>query len=102
MPRSQCDEDLDSAPLDLDECLDCRFYEDADGDGEEDSTDACPNSAWGAEVDDAGCTRVQFCEAVDPAARHAWKRCVLADWRNDSPVYKPEDCRPAKSVCEAR
>ncbi len=39
------------------------------GDGEEDSTDACPDTPPGEAVDQAGCSLVQFCASVDPGAK---------------------------------
>ncbi len=62
---------------------------DTDSDGEYDPTDACPDTASGAVVDSAGCSRAQFCmrSATD------YRSCRELDWKNDEPSERrPEDC----------
>ena len=61
---------------------------DADSDGEADSTDACPDTRQGVEVDQAGCSQEQFCSPITGRAA-----CRFADWKNDEPVARqPRDC----------
>ena len=83
-----CDTDLAQCDSDLSTCLTAGIP-DADGDGETDSTDACPDTSPGVEVDDAGCSLEQFCSGFDGA-----KDCSKADWQNDEPSMtgKERDC----------
>ena len=69
----------------------------ADGDGEEDATDACPQTPEGVETDSAGCSQEEFCAShvAGGELRRALVACYLADWRNDEPATLfPRDCRP--------
>jgi hypothetical protein len=78
--------DLADSQATLSMCQVQRVFQDADGDGEEDSSDRCPGTPPGAPVDSDGCSREQFCSG--PAAL-----CKRKDWLNDEPgVKKPGDC----------
>lgn len=72
-----------------------RKFRDADGDGEDDATDACPGTAANQPVDTAGCTLSQFCSAI--GARRAI--CNVADFRNDEPLGNAADCRVLDGRC---
>jgi hypothetical protein len=74
---------------------------DTDGDGEADATDGCPGTPAGAAVDRAGCSRAQFCAAIDPSAGKG-SVCSVADWRGDSPRHPPRDCTVVGDRCVAR
>ena len=89
-----CDTDLTQCDSDLSTCL-ATGIPDTDGDGETDSTDACPGTATGVEVDDAGCSLEQFCTSVDATVKGGRKLCKKADWKNDEPIMKraDRDCR---------
>lgn len=94
----------------LDQCLDDLEalsrdprLADSDGDGEGDASDLCPGTAASSEVDEAGCSRLQFCAAIDPGSARGRRTCELADWRNDEPLRRSKgDCRVVRGVCIAR
>jgi hypothetical protein len=68
---------------------------DADGDGRRDADDRCADTSAGADVDDAGCSRAQFCGAIDVSTKSARKACAKADWKNDEPLLRKKadrDC----------
>lgn len=65
---------------------------DADGDGEADSTDACPQTPAEVAVDSGGCSQAQFCAGFDATTKRGARTCKVADWENDEPVGKPNDC----------
>lgn len=90
-PPQTCPADLALCEAELATCLGTPAYPDADGDGEADATDACPDTEAGAEVDAAGCSRAQFCAAVPVGGRWGAAECQLSDWRNDE-VFGPRDC----------
>jgi hypothetical protein len=94
---AQCGADFDAISLELDECLARPSFLDADADGEHDDTDACPGTAGGAQVDEAGCSLEQFC------ASHSGVRlaCSHGDWLNDEPVGNARDCwaRGSAAIC---
>jgi hypothetical protein len=79
---------------------------DADGDGESDGTDRCPDTPAATAVDDAGCSQEQFCANISipspllvlPAVVAGAKSCKKADWRNDEPIMKraEADCEVDK------
>jgi hypothetical protein len=71
---------------------------DADGDGRRDLDDACADTAEGADVDQGGCSAVQFCEAIVATTKDGQKICKKADWRNDEPTMKKSeaDCQVEK------
>jgi hypothetical protein len=82
---AQCLEDLGTCQASLG---------DADGDGEVDATDRCPNTREDARVDRAGCTKAQFCRRVRVRDWVSAAGCVRSDWRNDEPLRSyPGDCR---------
>jgi hypothetical protein len=92
-----CESDLADAEDARDECLDDPPFEDADGDGEHDDTDACPATPAGETVDAAGCSLVEFCAGLPvPAA------CNNGDWRNDEPLGNAQDCKARRGVCAPR
>jgi hypothetical protein len=70
---------------------------DADGDGEEASTDACPDTPVAEAVDALGCSQSQFCaRAVEGGGKAAWRLCLSADWLADESLARwPRDCKPA-------
>ena len=77
---------LRDAKAGLAQCVAARPFLDADGDGEENPRDACPDTPAGALVDVDGCSRSQFCAARPDT-------CARNDWRNDEPGRgKPGDC----------
>jgi hypothetical protein len=61
---------------------------DDDGDGEQDSTDPCPSTPLGADVDQAGCSIEEFCARFDATTRDGARACKKADWKNDEPVMR--------------
>ena len=67
---------------------------DSDGDGEIDSRDRCPDTPPHTEVDDGGCSLVQFCASFDVTVRAGARACKKADWKNDEPVMpsRQRDC----------
>ncbi len=89
---AQCELDRDEALKELDACLANPGFADGDGDGEHDVTDRCPDTLFGQQVDDGGCSIVQFC------ARYTndRKACNRSDWMNDEPGPRPNDCRAVR------
>ena len=84
-----CSADLTSLVEELEECRAAPGFHDADGDGEHDLTDRCPETPLGEATDDAGCSLAQFCQArSDPRPAV----CSRSDWRNDEPIGRPRDC----------
>ena len=74
-------------------CPDCPpTCADSDGDGEADSTDKCPNTPAGEAVDDAGCSREQWCHTITPGTWRARGDCRALDFLNDEP-RNARDCR---------
>lgn len=72
------------------ECL-ARPVPDADGDGEADVTDRCPNTPLHEAVDDAGCSLRQFCTSLNATTREGRRACKRADWQNDEAVMKARE-----------
>jgi CSLREA domain-containing protein len=86
---AMCNEDLSECRADL--------IPDSDGDGEVDTTDRCPETPPGEAVDDAGCSRAQFCAGFAVATPEGKRACRRADWRNDEPLLlRSDDCAVAK------
>jgi hypothetical protein len=89
---------------DLDQCLTNPPFEDADGDGEHNLTDVCPETSP-SDVDSDGCSLTQFCTSIDASTKIGEKICKSSDWKNDEPLGNPEDCAVQKqgkgqpSVC---
>jgi trimeric autotransporter adhesin len=82
---AMCHEDLSECRADL--------IPDGDGDGEVDTTDRCPETPPGEAVDDAGCSRAQFCAGFEVTTREGKRACRRADWRNDEPLLlRSDDC----------
>ena len=98
--QAQCDADLDDAIAELDECLVVPAFRDEDGDGEADVTDLC-SGTFIADVDSAGCSLTQFCNAIDVSIKHGSKACRSSDWRNDEPLGAT-DCQPNNGQCQPR
>lgn len=69
---------------------------DEDGDGELDTTDACPGTAPEIAVDNAGCSIEQFCAAIDLDRKKGVAICIHSDWMNDESLGKPADCAISK------
>lgn len=98
-------EDLTAALADLAMCLADPPSSDQDGDGEVDATDRCPGTAGSEDVDDAGCSRAQFCASIKVGPLWSAARCLWSDWRNDEPIFFPRDCRILRGAavsCSAR
>jgi hypothetical protein len=95
-----CSSDLGSCQADLSGCQNDPPFEDADGDGEHDDTDACPGTSAGA-VDQAGCSLAQFCAGYAVSGTNRNSPCNQADWENDEPLGA-EDCKARGGVCEPR
>ncbi len=89
--QAQCEDDLA-------ECEAVPAFLDSDGDGEDDSTDACPDTLPGRPVDGNGCTQAQFCSTIDTSTKAGERICKSSDWRNDEPVTKPKDCAVLKGT----
>jgi len=81
---------------------------DADGDGEPDATDACPDTPLGEQVDAAGCSVAQFCARIDVDDGAGRRSCRAADWLNDGAGRRrpSRDCQllrtPGAIACGAR
>lgn len=71
--------------------LQAEIFTDGDMDGEHDATDRCPNTPVGEEVDDGGCSLVEYCSTFDANTREGRKGCLLADWKNDE-AGRVRDC----------
>jgi hypothetical protein len=95
------DNDLAQCELELEVCLEQQSLQDADGDGEADSTDACPETPTGHEVDQAGCSMEQFCNSIDTSANGGIAICRASDWGNDEPLGHPFDCIADAGLCVA-
>jgi len=94
---AQCETDLATADADLAQCqADLGTATgDADADGVGDTRDLCPGTAAGAPVDRDGCSRAQFCGALDVSERTGQRLCQLLDWQNDEPGMRKKverDC----------
>lgn len=86
-----CEADLSTAEADL---LTCEAdlaaaTQDADGDGVVDGNDSCAATPGAEAVDQEGCSRAQFCSAVDASTPTGKKICKKLDWTNDEPIMKP-------------
>lgn len=92
--RSMCEVERDSCLEELEQCSDAA-PPDADGDGEADATDRCPDTTPGEPVDDGGCSLGQFCAGFESGGLRGLFGCALADWRNDEP-FGARDCRVAR------
>lgn len=78
--------DLTQAQSDLTACEAQQVFTDSDGDGEEDLTDACPNTPMFEPADQGGCSQAQFCALVDTSTSRGRQECRASDWRNDEPL----------------
>jgi len=89
-----CEDDLEQALDDLDECLADPLLADEDADGEADGTDECPATSASSEVDAAGCSQEQFCDRIGASTFQEIIQCQRSDWKNDEPgSLWPQDCR---------
>jgi hypothetical protein len=87
-----CDGDLDICEVDLGDselallaCLDSlEVATDLDRDGVREPGDRCPQTPLGDEVNDDGCSRSQFCEAVETNTPKAVRWCTTARWGDSS------------------
>lgn len=92
-----CPADLNVCEADLGTCE--AAAADADGDGVVDTKDACAATPAATAVDIEGCSRVQFCSAIDATVKDGKKLCERSDWKNDAPLMKlgkkhgQQDCR---------
>ncbi len=86
---SQCATDLAGAQTALAE-----ITSDADADGVPDQRDACPGTAAGQFVDQAGCSQAEFCAGIQIVKKSDRKACAKSDWKNDEPTMKAKsaDC----------
>jgi hypothetical protein len=75
---------------------------DEDGDGEADSTDLCPDTPLGEEVDGNGCFLSQFFFSIDVSTNRGRRDCRRSDWKNDEPVGNPKDCQARQGSCVPR
>lgn len=87
--QAQCEADLAA-------CLENPIFLDADGDGESDSTDRCPGTSSGDDVDGDGCSPSQYCSAIDASTPEGRKVCERSDWKNDEPMETKGDCKAIK------
>lgn len=70
---------------------------DADEDGVRDTADRCPGTPASEDTDLLGCSRSQFCAAIDAGARAGRALCTRSDWKNDEPMAShPGDCKAAR------
>ena len=92
--KAQCFLDLTQAETDLATCEALPVFTDSDGDGEADSTDACPTTPMSELVDQGGCSQEEFCELVDASTLEGRRECRASDWQNDEPMggTDPGDC----------
>lgn len=68
---------------------------DTDQDEVWDVSDTCPDTPVGTPVDQAGCSKEQFCSAIDASTIVGRRGCKKADWRNDEAIMRAAeaDCR---------
>lgn len=103
--RARCEEAIDNERRYSQELLVCeavRKFADADGDGEDDATDACPGTPTDASVDSAGCAIDQFCASIGALSEQQRAVCINADWKNDEPLGNAGDCMIRGSACVPR
>jgi hypothetical protein len=95
-----CEAELGVCQSDLASCLADPPVADADGDGEADATDRCAGTPAAEPVDDAGCSRAEFCAQFDTKDTAGRQSCRRADWRNDEPSdwQHDGDCRIARDA----
>ena len=78
---STCEGDLEQAESDLDECRESLDEaSDLDADGVAGLDDLCPRTPPDAAVSDVGCSRSEFCEAIDTNTAAGLRRCISATW----------------------
>ena len=98
---AQCKIDLAQTNEALQACLSNPPIIDTDGDGEADSTDTCPETAPGAEVDSAGCSKAQFCSSISASTFSGKRLCRRVDWNNDETLlFSTRDCVVVGTLCK--
>jgi hypothetical protein len=77
-------------------CQGYTLFDDADVDGEPDSTDRCASTPIGSAIDGNGCSAEQFC------SQQSMQLCRRADFGNDEPFARnPGDCVATRSTPRA-
>jgi hypothetical protein len=105
--KAQCFVDLAQAGADLATCQAQQVFQDTDSDGEEDSTDFCPDTEFSASVDGNGCSLEQFCGSIDASTKTGERICKSSDWQNDEALGNAGGCaiqkqgRGQPSLCVA-
>ncbi|MCZ6793303.1 MAG: hypothetical protein O7J95_06790 [Planctomycetota bacterium] len=94
--KAQCLADLTQVEANLAACEAQRVFVDTDGDGEEDSTDACPGTPLGEPVDGNGCSQAQFCAPIPTPTKSDERACKESDWQNNNPLGNARDCQVDK------
>jgi hypothetical protein len=95
--------ELETAQSTLAQCLERPVFSDADGDGEDDATDACAATHPGDAVDDAGCSAAQFCARFEATTPEQQLNCRRADWLGDEPSRPlPDDCAVVRDPSHRR
>ncbi len=89
VPRLQIDAALAGAPPPPPPPSGCA---DIDSDGEQDNRDRCPQTPLGATIDDAGCSKKQFCNSIQVTTWRSKGVCRKSDWGNDEPI-RARDCK---------
>jgi hypothetical protein len=87
--QAQCEADLE-------DCTENPIFIDEDEDGEPDSTDLCPGTLLGEDIDSDGCAIMQFCMAINTSSHYGRRVCRRSDWKNDEPLKNIGDCKAVK------
>jgi hypothetical protein len=74
---------------------------DADLDGVVDLEDQCLGTTYGSEVDDLGCSLVQFCSNIVISSKKNYLTCFFADWKDDE-RFLARDCKVDDGICQPR
>jgi thrombospondin type 3 repeat protein len=103
--RARCEEAIDNEERFGEALLLCeavRKFRDADSDGEDDATDACPGTPSDRPVDAAGCSLRQFCIGIGATDAQQRAVCTNVDWKNDEPLGNANDCAVQGALCLPR
>ncbi|MHC4507311.1 MAG: hypothetical protein ACYTFI_28920 [Planctomycetota bacterium] len=93
-PLERCQDSLVECTAHLEECLSIPPAPDEDGDGEADSTDQCPGTPPGKEVDSNGENLTANGGGRGRNFYRSFLACLRSDWQNDEPLSnRPGDCR---------